>query len=227
MKEKIPTQELFDLLKSRLIIELKNNEELCPECHGLKINYKESNGKSYVQTCARCYVGKVYRCEFCGTLNRQDFCNCKEASNKRAEAFTKKEHEKFQEAFKTAKIIKLKDYDGYLTSLYNEERVVEADEFAEQYADEFDVEDSPKYVCASVGEVHFNLDIKDVISDKTEGGYDDMYEHLNTDSKLLSDAQVLIDKWMEENESNLKVYSETNKIIVDLTDLYEECKNKM
>ena len=55
------------------------------------------------------------------------------------------------------------------------------------------------------------------VSHKNNINFNDSFDYLNEN----------IDKWMEENESNLKVYSETNKIIVDLTDLYEECKNKM
>lgn len=216
------TLELFDILTSKLIIELKDNEEICPSCKGLRFTYEEQGSKSFVNGCQKCYTGKVYKCKFCGELNRSDFCNCKQASNKRSEVFCKKEWDKWQEALKTATIVKFKDYKGYLTSLYNEERVVQADEFSEQYLDNFDAEFSPKMVCASVGEPHFTLDIYDIISDKCEDGYEDMYQRLDTESELLGDIQVLMDKWMEENESSLKVYGETNKVLVDLSELYEE-----
>jgi hypothetical protein len=92
----------------------------------------------------------------------------------------------------------------------------------EQYLDEFDAGSSPKYVCASIGEPAFTLDIKDIICDKSENGYEDMYERLDMKSPLLDKVQELLDKWMEENDSQLKVYSETNGAIVDLTELYEE-----
>lgn len=221
------TRELFDLLKSKLIIELKDGEELCPDCKGLRLSYKEHSGKRYIETCRTCHTGKVYKCEFCGSLDRNSMCYCKQASDKRSNDLRMREHTKFQEVLKTATIIPIKQYKGYLTSLYNEERVVEADEFMEQYLDEFDVELSGKYVYASIGEPLFNLDIYDIISDKCEEGYEGMYQRLTTESELLADVQVLLDKWSKLNEGDLKVYGETNDIIVDLTELYEEGLSKL
>ena len=51
-----------------------------PYAH-LKKGYLEGE-RAYIESCRRCYTGKLNVCEFCGKLNKTS-CDCKEASEKK------------------------------------------------------------------------------------------------------------------------------------------------
>lgn len=63
--EKVTTRELYSQLQDRLIIELGENEILCPECKGLRFIFIERNEKGYIQSC-NCHTGKLYVCKHWG-----------------------------------------------------------------------------------------------------------------------------------------------------------------
>jgi hypothetical protein len=213
------TQELFDVLKSKLIIDLKDNEVLCPTCKGLRMNYAQEGEKGYIDKCNDCYNGKLYECKHCGRLNKTDWCNCNEANGERMFKRREKERQELEGYLKTAKIVKFEDYNGYFM---DKESVLDSDEFADLYLDSFKKESSPLYTYSVEGEKLFSLDIYDIINDKTNDGYEEMYSYLSTESHLLTEVQKLLIQWEEENERALKVYRESVNTIIDLTSLYEK-----
>lgn len=212
------TKELFEELKSKIILELQEDEIICPTCNGLRMNLVlKENGKGYIEQCRDCHTGKLFICKHCGKPNKS-YCSCEGYYNE----IRNKNHLKEQELMSKATVIKFSDYKGYLTSPYNEERIVDADDYADEYLDTFDPENSSKFIWASEGEVLFTLNIYDIISEKSEDGYEDMYNHLDTESEYLAEAQVALDEWNKRNMDNLKVYSQSSKILVDVTELYQK-----
>ena len=58
-----------------------------------------------------------------------------------------------------------------------------------------------------------------------EDGYEDMYQRLDVESPLLSQAQELLDKWEKENEGSIAVYNESRSkaVMIDkLVDIIRE-----
>lgn len=210
-------KELMAELQSKVMIDVKEGEILCPDCKGLRFKYTEKEDGGFISNCTRCHNGKLYLCPDCGDYNRTDYCNCIASWNRRnAES----------EAKKIAKATKvdIKDYNGMLKSLIYEERVIDKDEFYDEYFDNFDA-DSPKYVWAMKPYLVIkpaDLDICEVILDRTEDGYEDMYENLDMKSPLLVGANKLIQEWYKENESTMYAYAEDYSIMVDVSSWYED-----
>ena len=119
--------------------------------------------------------------------------------------------------------IKVKSYVGKV--IFNEQ-VYDVDDFEEVYRDEFD-EDSPKEVYGAKKAYTINLDLEDELYNRAcYNGYEEMEEMLDLSSELLKEAQRLVDKWVEEQGESASSWEEDKNIIVDLTDLFEECLNE-
>ena len=210
-------KELISELQSKVMIELNEGEVLCPDCKGLRFKYTEENDRGYISNCTKCYTGKLFVCTDCGDYNKTNWCNCSESRDrKNAESEAKK--------IATATKVDIKDYNGMLKSLIYEERVVDKDEFYDEYFDNFDA-DSPKYVWAMEPYLVIkpvDLDVREVILGLTEDGYEDMYEHLDIKSPLLIGANKLIQEWYKENESHMYAYAEDYNIMVDISSWYED-----
>ena len=210
-------KELMSELQSKVIIDVKEGQILCPECNGLRFKYKEDGDRGFISNCTRCHNGKLYLCSDCGNYNQTDYCNCSASLNRRrAESESKK--------IATATKVDIKDYNGMLKSFVYEERVIDKDEFYDEYFDNFDA-DSPKYVWAMKPYLVVrpgDLDIYDYILRVSEDGYEDMYERLDIDSPLLVGANKLIQEWYKENESHMYAYAEDYNIMVDISSWYED-----
>lgn len=217
-------QELFSQLQNRLIIKLKESEIICPECKGLtfvlKLDSTEEHG--HIERCSRCYTGKLTVCKHCGTGNKS-WCQCKGAEEERQLEQAKKDFEIYQKAEK----VDYKEYDGKFL-LNNSDYVQDIDDIADWiYNILSDDEEPPEYLWALIAHSHFSIDLKDVIFDKCEDGYEDMYDNLDTESLLLSQAQDLINKWEEEQGERLLIYEETHKKAVVIKGLIEEIRSEI
>ena len=86
-------------------------------------------------------------------------------------------------------------------------------------------EELPEYLWTAEGQPHFSLNIREIILDKCEDGYEDMYQRLDVESPLLSQAQELLDKWEKENEGSIAIYNESRSkaVMIDkLVDMIRE-----
>ena len=120
------------------------------------------------------------------------------------------------------KIIKLKNYVGNI--IYNDSMYDES-EFEDYYREEFS-EDSPKEVYGAKIYYTIGIDLEDELYNQAcDNGYEDMEEMLDFRHHLLKEAQELIDKWVEEQGARASSWCEDKNTIVDLTELYDECKN--
>ena len=215
------TRELFSQLQNKLIINLKENEALCPECKGLRFILVERNSQAFIESCRHCYTGTLYVCKHCGKLNKS-WCDCTASNDERNNEYRIKQAQKDAEAFQKAEKINYKDYDGYY--LFGSDDHLKTQEDLEEWIYEKlkDGEDVPEYMWAVEGQSHLSIDLLDVINDKCEDGYEDMYDHLSTGSPLLSQAQELINQWENEQGDKLCVFDETYKKAVIIKDLIDE-----
>ena len=220
---KLTTKELFAQLQNKLIIDLKENEILCPECKGLRFVLTESNGKGFVESCRHCYTGKLYVCKHCENCYKSR-CDCKESQDERDNEFRAKQAQKDFEAYQKAEKINHKEYDGYYMVGSDEHLKTQEDLETWIYDKLSDGEEVPEYLWAVEGTPHFSVDLLDVINDKCEDGYEDMFDHLSTESPLLSQAQELINQWQEEQCEGLYIFNETYKRAVIIKDLVDEIK---
>jgi hypothetical protein len=225
MENKISTRELYSQLQDRLIINLNENEILCTECKGLHFVFVEKGDSGYIESCRRCYTGKLFTCKHCSKANKTDHCDCKEAQEERNNNFSCEQTKKDFEAYQKAEKIHYKDYDG---KFILGDFVRDIDDVGEWIYEKLtDNEEVSEYLWATESYRHFSIDLLDVISDKCEDGYEEMYEYLDTRSHLITEAQEIINKWEKEQGESLNIYSETRKKAVIIKDLVEEIKKEI
>jgi hypothetical protein len=223
----LSTRELFSQLQNKSIVELKENEVLCPECKGLTFVLKldASNEHGYIERCQRCYTGKLEVCKHCGAENKS-LCQCKGANDERSEKRCIEQAKKHFEAYQKAEKIHYKDYDGKFI-LEGSDYIKNIDDVAEWIYDLLSEGDEPpEFLWAVESHPHFSIDLKDVISDKCEDGYDNMYSNLDTGSPLLSQAQDLINQWEKEQGDSICIFDETYKKAVIIKDLVDEIRKE-
>jgi len=168
-------------------------------------------------------------CQYCGKANKTNHCDCKEFQENRRKQLDKIQQEKELELFDKAKKIKFKDYDGKF--ILNEGDFVKDSDDVEEWIydkivyDKLSDEELPKYLWGTQTELVFDLHIRDVISDKCEDGYDDMYNCLNTNDEDLDKAQEYLDKWYKKQGDNINIYYENHSVAVLLDDLIKEIRN--
>lgn len=163
----------------------------------------------------------------CGKGNKTDYCQCDEAREERDSAYRLKQAQKEFEAYQKAEKVNYQDYDGYFI-LPISERLQDSDDVRDWIYDELvNSEDVPEYLWAVKGTPHFSIDLYDVISDKCEDGYEDMYSNLGTKSPLLSQAQELIKQWEKEQGESLCIFEETYKKAVIIKDLIIEIRSEI
>ena len=69
------TKQLFEELKTKLILDLQEGEIACPTCSGLRMNLVERDEKHFIEQCRDCHTGKLFVCEYCGKHNKSS-CDC-------------------------------------------------------------------------------------------------------------------------------------------------------
>jgi hypothetical protein len=217
--------KLFTQLQSKLVIHLEENEIICPECKGLRFVLIEVETQSHIESCRRCYTGKLTMCKYCHNAY-QSFCMCQNSQKARSincqSEYNKKNYQKFLKAEK----INFKDYDGKFL-LDGEEYVKDKEDLEEWIYDKLtNYEDVPDYLWATTSEPVFNINLKEIVSDKCEDGYEDMYERLDMDSPLLSQAQELISQWEKEQGEYLYMYEKDYSRAVMLIDIINEIQEE-
>lgn len=224
----LSTRELFTQLQNKLMIKLKENETLCPECKGLRFILVESETNGYIESCRRCYTGILTICNHCGTPIKNDWCHCKDASDERSMKLQLEQAKKDKEKFLKAIKIDFKNYNGKFI-LNDEEYVKDSDDVEEWIYEKLQEGEEllPDYLWATKPSPVFNIDIYDVISDNCENGYEDMYDHLDTDSPLLTQAQELITQWQQEQGETLYTYDKDYTRAIMLTDIINEISEEI
>ncbi|MFC0903911.1 hypothetical protein ACFHWD_04295 [Clostridium sp. MT-14] len=226
------TQKLIDELTNKLIISLNDNEALCPTCKGLRFILEQRGKQAYIESCPDCYNGKVYVCKHCGKHNKSNYCNCDGARKERNAEFNKKQQEKEQKLFGKAKKIKFNDYNGYFFIPDYEGRVYDGDAVYDWLCDKIKYdklsnEELPSYLWSTSPEPVFDMDLKDILYDKCEEGYEDMDSFLNTDDEDFKLAQQHLDKWYKKQGDAVNTYYENYDIAILLDDVITEIKYRI
>jgi hypothetical protein len=189
--------------------------------------YVQNGDKGHIDTCRNCHTGKLYVCKYCGKATDTDHCDCKEASEERTNNWRLEQTQKDTEHYQKAEKINYKDYDGYyLTD--GDERLKDQDDL-EVWIEEnlSDGEDVPEYLWAVEENYRVSIDLQEVLSEKCEDGYEDMFSCLDTESSKLSQAQELINQWEKEQGDSLCIYSETYDKAVIIKDLVDKIANQI
>jgi len=224
----LTTQELMDELSSKLILKSEENEILCPTCNGLQFAYRQQKDNGYIQGCTDCHNGLNYVCKHCGKSNKTDHCECEKAEQERRSAYNNIELEKNQKLFSKATKIKFNDYKGKFI-LENDDFIKDSDDVFQWLYDKIKYEglsdeELPKFLWSTNPEPVFTLDVEDIILDKCEDGYDDMYSHLDTCDEDLLKAQEYLNKWYDKQGDMVNTYYEDYSIAVLLGDLIKEIR---
>jgi hypothetical protein len=224
---KLTTQELFTQLQDRLVLDLKKNEIACPKCKGLRMFYVQNGVKGHIDTCRNCHTGRLYVCKHCGKANNTDCCDCKEAYKERSKKWELEQKQKDDKNFQKAEKINYKDYDGYYFT--NGDERLKGLENLKIWIEEklTDGENVPDYLWAVEENYRVSIDLQEVISEKCEEGYEDMFSCLDTESPLLSQAQELINQWEKEQGDSLCIYSETYDKAIIIKDLVDKIANQI
>lgn len=218
-------KSLINMITDKLVLDLSENTVACPDCKGFRMILKQTDDRTFFVSCPSCYSGKIYVCKHCGETNKTDFCQCDDACKERyknhEEAVSAKEKERFDKAEK----INYEDFDGYV---FYGDRVMDDEELREAIAEAIiECEELPKYLWVAEGQPHFSLDIRDIILDKCEDGYEDMCQRLGIESPLLSQAQELLDKWEKENEGSIAIYNESRSKAVMIDKLVDTIREEV
>ena len=227
----LSTQELMDELKSKIILKLEDNEIACPNCNGLQFTYTQNKNSGIIRNCTSCFGGKLFTCKYCGKNNKTDHCNCEKSEQERNNILNNKESERQLELFNKATKIKFDDYEGRFI-LESNDFVQDADGIYEWLYDEIKYqektdEELPKFIWSTQAVPVFNLDLDEIILDKTEDGYDDMYDNLDMCDDNLIQAQEYLDKWYKNQGDMVNTYEEDYSVAVLLDDLIKEIREDL
>jgi hypothetical protein len=107
----LSTRDLFTQLQSKLIIDIKENEIVCPNCKGLRFVLIEKSDKGYIESCQRCYAGKVNICKHCGNDSKLS-CQCGQSRRERDTIYCSAQAQKELDAYNQAEKISFNDYNG-------------------------------------------------------------------------------------------------------------------
>lgn len=228
-------EEVKRLLPETLEKNLKENEDICPICHGLGIikrnqpfGISEYNKplewyeNEYFTWCPNCYFGVIKLCEFCGKplTKGSKVCNC--------EGY--KEHEqKVLEMKQQEMIIKAREVGTEEVDCVYDEKSEQyffdlesfVDEYKELYFDSVEegkvqsFEDFfetvvPKvlWVCPSI---EININANSIIEDACEELHEDAADYIGYDDK--KELQDFLNYWCEKQVGTTTYYSEYKKYI--------------
>ena len=216
-------EQLIKMLQKKLILNLRENEVVCPTCKGLNFVLTQEEKSAYIEKCKTCYTGKLYACPFCGKQSKTGYCDCEGVQKQRESEYQKKKLELFEKAEK----ISYEDYDGYL-ALDSDEELSKKD-YLEDWINNmlFEEMEVPEFLWAYKPVQIIDIDLTDIILRQIEDdGYEGMTDNLHLGSPLLEQAQGLIKKWQEEQGDFLNAYHEDRSSAVVIKDLVDKVREE-
>jgi len=64
-------KELMSELQSKIVLDVKEGQILCPDCKGLRFKYTEKEDSGFITNCTRCHNGKLYFVLTVKTITKQ------------------------------------------------------------------------------------------------------------------------------------------------------------
>lgn len=228
------SEEIKHILSDTLKKDLRDNEEICPVCHGLSIvkrdypfgvgnNEKPSKvdwyNNEYFVWCPNCYFGVIKKCEYCGKMLPKGRLKCDCERQKTEDE--KERRIKYQETINRAKEISLKDAAYYIYDEESDKYFADEDEFVEYYwqeyldgsggcenFDEFFEYEVPK-VLWNCSETKISLDADSIIENACDELHEDARDNISDEKEL----QDFLDKWCEKQTGTTTYYPDYKKYV--------------
>lgn len=228
------SEEVKRLLPETLEKNLRENEEICPVCHGLGIikrnqpyGLKNENARmnwydnEYFVWCPNCYFGVVKLCEFCGKplTKGNNRCNCEEFKRKEREAH-KQQHQKL---INKAKEATPEEITYYLYDDQSDKYFSDECEFVEYYwqeyldggcgcnnFDEYFKYEVPKvlWTCTTSS---ISINVEDILTDACEDLHEDAYEQIEYSDKV--ELQKYLNDWCKNQTGTTTYYPDYDRYI--------------
>lgn len=192
-----------------------DKDEWCPECKGIGFKREET----HIVGCVKCLgTGIIKTCE-CGRPKAFGYAICQSCKDrKRAEA----EQEQFEKADKIP-------FDAYNGKFVVNEAVVDKEGFEEWLFNELESNgESPDYwPVANSWQQISRLDLREIVYEQCEDGYDGMEDQLDFVDPGFIRAQELLDEWVKEQSEVLTVYADSSTSYVFIGDLVKKLKDEI
>lgn len=226
------SEEIKHILPDTLQKDIKENEEICPVCHGLgivKMDYRfgidnnENPSKvnwydnEYFVWCPNCYFGVIKKCEYCGKIlpKGRTKCDCE----KQHEIDEKDRRIKYQETISRATEVNMKDV-GADTWFYDEQTddyFSDIDYFVDAYKDNEDFADDKEmlenlpevlWLCDNVD---ISMDADSIIENACEELHEDAEDNISGEDK--AELQWLLDNWCKKQTGTTTLYPNYKKYV--------------
>ncbi len=225
------SQEIKHILPDTLEKDLKDNEEICPVCHGLGIVKKdyqygieeEKSSKvnwydnEHFVWCPNCYFGVIKKCKYCGKILPKGRLKCD--CEKQREIDEKERRIKYQETISRATEIDLKDI-GSDTWLYDErtdDYFSDIDYFVDAYKDNEDFADDKEtltnlpevlWMCDNVD---ISMDADSIIESACEELHEDADDNISYEDR--KELQESLDNWCKKQTGTTTLYPNYKKYV--------------
>lgn len=223
------SEEIKHILPDTLEKDLRDNEEICPVCHGLGVvldnniygikgDTSEAAKKSMfpynhqaIKFCTNCYNGVIKLCEYCGKqIDRRyiEKCDCEQYKAKEEE----ENRIKYQEKIAKAKEVDIQEVDSDIW-FYDEQTddyFPDIDFFVDSYKDfeEYETDEEMMNNLPEVlwlcGSTDISMDAGSIIESACEDLHEDALENISYDDK--NELQDLLDSWCKKQTGTRTVY---------------------
>ncbi len=226
------SEEIKHILPDALEKDLKDNEEICPVCHGLGIikkNYSygiEEDEKlskinwydnEYFVWCPNCYFGVIKKCEYCGKILPKSRLKCD--CEKQREIDEKERRIKYQEIISKATEVDLKDI-GSDTQFYDErtddyfsdiDYFVDAYKDNEEFANDKEMFENLPEVLWLCDNVDISMDADSIIESACEELHEDADDNISGQDR--KELQELLDNWCKKQTGTTTLYPNYEKYV--------------
>ena len=230
------SEEIKNILPETLEKDLQDNEEICPECHGLGVvvdnniygiqgDTSEAAKKSMfpynhqaIKFCPNCYNGVIRLCQYCGKQIRKssiNYCDCEQYKAKEEE----KERLKYQEKISKAEEVDIKDigsdmwfYDEQTDDYFSDiESFVDAYKDFEEYESDEEMMNSLPEVLWLTDPVDISMDADSIIENACEELHEDAYENISGEDR--KELQNMLDEWCNKQTGTRTIYPNYKKYV--------------
>ncbi len=224
-------EEIKHILPDTLEKDLKDNEEICPVCHGLGIVKKdyqygiedEKSSKvkwydnEYFVWCPNCYFGVIKKCEYCGRILPKGRLKCD--CEKQREIDEKERRIKYQEKISKAMEVDLSDvgsdmwlYDEQTNDYFsNVEYFVDAYKDNEEFADDQEMFDNLPKVLWLCDNVDIFMDADSIIESACEELHEDAEDSISNEDR--KELQNMLDEWCRKQTGTTTLYPNYEKYV--------------
>jgi len=196
------------------------HDEWCPICNGIGL----VNKGNCVVGCSACNgKGIIKACECGQKVDSPYYDTC---SSCRSKKFKEQQEQKDRELFTVASKIPYEDYTGLF--LWNDRAITKEDLEEELYSLIYDGEEPLTYIWGTKKQKVFTeIDLREVVADKCEDGYEDMADYFDYKDEDFVKAQELLNSWLTKHDSVTDIYYEDYKTAVSLNKVIEDIKQQI